>query len=82
MDICEKGCIELIAAIVKEAVRDYKKAKRKLRKNPNSKSAMVYQMTIDECSFFFQSDYFGKLTGLKGEEFMRRIDKEIDDENP
>ena len=53
---------DLAYAIIKQAVTDYKKSMRQLRRNDKYKPA---QKTKKECEKFFQSDWF---------QFLSRID--------
>lgn len=71
--IDDNGVNNLIFAIVKKAVDDWKNAKKRLGKNPKNATA---QGIVIDCECFFRSDYFTNLTGMDGEEFLERLRKE------
>lgn len=78
---------KLSNAIVEQAVLDYRKAtadiriaKQRLRKNPNDEEASKllnrsYKMHSD-CNSFFRSEWFGVLTKIDGERFLRALKEE------
>ena len=68
-ELYDSGCMLLIEAIVRRAAEDYLNALRRL---PNRKAAA----RIREITAFFRSDYFSRLTGVQGENLLRRIRKE------
>lgn len=68
--IDDKGLENLVCGIVKTAVDDWKKAKRRLRKCPIS---TIAQGVVIDCEQFFKSDYFYNLTGMDGHEFLKRL---------
>lgn len=70
MQLDDKGVNNLIYAIVKKAVDDWKNAKRRARRNPGNK---LVQGIITDCEQFFRSDYFYNLTGMDGKEFLKRL---------
>ena len=59
MKICDEGCENLVIAIIKQAIIDYSKALKTLKKNP--KNTEEYRMKND-CEKFFRSDFFESLT--------------------
>ncbi len=69
-DIDNKGLENLVCAIVKKAVDDWKNAKRRLGKNPHNVTA---QGIVTDCERFFCSEYFYNLTGVDGNEFLKRL---------
>lgn len=71
--IDNKGLTNLICGIVKTAVDDWKKAKRRLRKCPTSEMA---QGIVVDCETFFKSEYFFNLTGMDGSEFLKRLEEQ------
>ena len=50
---------------------DWQKAKRRLRKCPMSKKA---EWVVIDCERFFLSEYFYGLTGVSGEEFLKKLE--------
>lgn len=68
--IDDKGVDNLICGIVRKAVDDWQKAKRRLRKCPNSQTA---QGIVIDCESFFKSEYFYNLTGMDGHEFLKKL---------
>lgn len=68
--IDDKGLENLVCGIVKKAVDDWRKAKRRLRKCPTSQMA---QGIVIDCETFFKSDYFYNLTGMDGKEFLKKL---------
>lgn len=66
----DNGCMNLVCAIVKKAVDDWKNAKKRLGKNPHNVTA---QGIVTDCECFFRSEYFYHLTGMDGEEFLKRL---------
>ena len=77
MQIDDNGLMNLVGGIVKKAVDDWQKAKRRLRKHPTSTSAS-YMVT--DCERFFQSEYFYGLTGVNGEEFLKKLEEQEEKE--
>lgn len=73
MQICDEGAVELLAGIVKRATQDWKNAKRNLRRNPYSSSAVLHEAVGKECEGFFLSAYFVRMTGINGEAFIRML---------
>ncbi len=66
--------VELRDAIILLAVKDWRSAMSRLRKNPNSLSA---QHTRSDTERFFLSQWFGVLTQINGEELLRRLKEEL-----
>ena len=62
----------LAAAIVVQAVRDYKGA---LRKEARGKATDSTQGTIISCEHFFKSDWFQMLSDLDGVALMQKVRK-------
>lgn len=69
----ERGSLDLVKAIVKQAVKDWKFATKKLKENPKHLKAIEYKRTINECERFFKSDWFYELTGVDGSSILRRL---------
>lgn len=64
------GAEALMHAIVKCACADWKKAVRKLKREPDNEVADAKRR---EAERFFRSHYFLDLTGIPGEEFLERL---------
>ena len=62
----------LAAAIVVQAVKDYKGA---LRKEARGKATDSTQGTIISCEHFFKSDWFQMLSDLDGVALMEKVRK-------
>lgn len=65
---------KLANAIIMQAVKDWRGAVSKLRKNPNNRDA---QGTRNETERFFLSGWFGKLTKLDGEVLLQKLEEEL-----
>jgi len=65
---------DLASAIILLAVKDWRSAMSRLRKNPNNLSA---QRTRNDTERFFLSQWFGVLTQINGEELLRRLKEEL-----
>lgn len=63
----------LAQAIVMQAVKDYKKARHKLRTHPKSIAA---GRDVVECERFFTSDWFMELSGLDGRVILDKLKQE------
>lgn len=59
MRICNEGCENLAIAIIRQAVADYSKALKTLKKNPKNIEKNIIK---NECEIFFNSDFFEVLT--------------------
>lgn len=73
MEMDSKGAVNLVCAIVRTAVRDWKSAKRRLKRNPGNLNA---EGVVIDCECFFRSAFFENLTGMDGREFQRRLNKQ------
>ena len=62
----------LAAAVVVQAVKDYKGA---LRKEARGKATPTTQGTIIDCENFFKSDWFQMLSELDGPALMQKVRK-------
>ena len=62
----------LAAAVVVQAVKDYKGA---LRKEARGKATPTTQGTIIDCESFFKSDWFQMLSELDGPALMQKVRK-------
>ena len=63
----------LANAIVEQAVKDYRDALRRLKKNPNSKGVMAEAMEIED---FFHSPWYGVLTQVGPDYLIEKLRKE------
>lgn len=77
MDLDKNGAERLVQGIVKQAVYDWRNAKRRLRRKKDNKDV---QYIIADCEAFFRSNYFGLLTDLDGEAFLQRLQDEMETE--
>lgn len=65
-------------AIVLQAVKDYREAKKKLAKGRKNCEATRMK---EECKRFFRSEWFKCLTEIAGEFLIKRLDdEEVDDD--
>lgn len=65
----DSGCMRLIEAIVRRAAEDYLHALRRLP-DPRARAR------ARETALFFRSDYFSRLTGVRGDSLLRKIREE------
>lgn len=65
----------LANAIVVQAAKDYRTARRKLQKNPYSMKAL---QTVKEVEVFFRSDWFKVLTPVDGGTILKLLEEEFD----
>ncbi|MGN0241917.1 MAG: hypothetical protein ACI4CS_09545 [Candidatus Weimeria sp.] len=70
MDPYEK----LAAAVVMQAVKDYRSALRSVRKSPSSRFARSQREALER---FFRSEWYLLLTDIDGEMVIERIRKEV-----
>jgi len=63
----------LANAVVLQAVKDYRAAKRKLKRRPDNESA---QRDLKECEIFFKSRHFNTFTDLDGKALLHRLEEE------
>ena len=67
---------ELANAIILQAVKDYRDARKKLKKRPKNEDA---KLMVEDCEKFFCSDWFNALTQLDGKALLRKLKEEDDD---
>ena len=67
------GYRRLANEIILCAVKDYRAAKRKLKRNPNNYAA---KDTVAEVERFFRSDWYKTLTDIDGETLIRKLREE------
>ena len=63
----------LANAIVIQAAKDYRVALRRLRRNPNNKSALS---EIVDPERFFRSEWYAALTNVPGELLIQKLKEE------
>lgn len=63
----------LADAIVLQAVKDWRKAVKTLKKRPRYEAA---KQTREECERFFRSEWFEELTGVDGSVILRKLKQE------
>lgn len=68
--LIEENYKELANAIILMAVKDYRKALKRLKRYPDSDKAL---RTKRECERFFRSEYFEILTNLNGRELEQKL---------
>ena len=73
-NIDKKGVENLANAIVRQAVHDYRRAARILKRCPNHEGARV---TKEEIEAFFRSPWFTILTSVNGCWLMGQLQKEV-----
>ena len=64
----------LANAIVIQAAEDYRRALRRLRRDPRHKESLILK---DSCERFFRSQWYGVPTDADGEMLMQRIREEV-----
>lgn len=67
---------ELANAIVMQAVKDYRKALKTLKRHPRNNPA---QTTVLEVETFFHSNWFQTLTSVDGSMLISKLRREIND---
>lgn len=65
---------ELANAIIELAAKDYRKALKDLKRNPNNKKAKAMK---EDCEKFFRSKWFGVLTTVDPHYLMDRLQMEV-----
>ena len=63
----------LANAIILQAVKDYREARKKLKKRPKNEDA---KLMIADCEAFFRSDWYKALTDVDGEMLIRKLREE------
>ena len=64
---------DLANAIVLQAVKDWRKAVKTLKKRPRYDAAKQMR---DDCERFFRSDWFEELTSVDGSVILRKLKQE------
>lgn len=70
----DSGYSKLAAAIVGQAIKEYKTALNQLKTNPNNRIALA---NIDEIKQFFNSQWFQLLRELAPEQIPLEINKKL-----
>ena len=63
----------LANAIILQAVKDYREARKKLKKRPKNEDA---KLMIADCEAFFRSEWYRTLTDVDGEMLIRKLREE------
>ena len=63
----------LANAIILQAVKDYREARKKHKQRPTNEDA---KLMIADCEAFFRSDWFKALTELDDEMLLRKLQEE------
>ena len=63
----------LANAIILTAVKDWRSARRKLKRKPKNKDAKIL---LEECESFLRSAWFASLTDVDGEILIRKLYEE------
>ncbi len=69
----DEAYVRLANAIVLQAVKDWRAARRKLKRKPQNESARI---ELESCERFFRSDWFTELTDVDGEVLLRKLYEE------
>lgn len=69
----QKGYEDLANAIIVSAVKDYRAAKRVLKRHPNNDVAIK---TVDEIERFFHSVWYSQLTKVDGVRLLKSLQQE------
>ena len=64
----------LANAIILRAVKDYRAAGMKLKRNPKNKDA---KLMVEDCERFLCSDWFGQLTFVDGKMLLKKLQEEL-----
>ena len=72
MKICDEGCENLVIAIVRQALIDYRDSLKALKKNPNN---IDERRIKNECEIFFNSEYFTLLTNVDGTYLLKNMER-------
>ena len=64
----------LANAIILQAVKDYREARKKLKKRPKNEDA---KLMVADCEAFFRSEWFRVLTEINGEELIEELRREV-----
>ena len=70
----DEGIESLANAIILQAVADYRKALRILKRYPRYEAALKEKQRDEE---FFQSEWYKQLTNVDGKMLIRRLQEEV-----
>lgn len=71
--MCYIECYQDLAnAIIRQAIVDYKRAIKVLKKNPHSEKS---EKVKEECEAFFNSDYYDLLTNVDSSYLINNIER-------
>ncbi len=71
------GYTDLANAIIEQAVRDYVKTLKKLKRNPDNKKA---KEDLRELESFFFSEWYRVLTDLNATYLLRKVREQLESE--
>lgn len=74
MIMTENGIENLAHAIILQAVKDYRKALKILKRQPRHKES---KEMVADCEGFFLSKWFTTLTNIDGKVLMEKLKKEV-----
>lgn len=74
MMMTPNGIENLSNAIILQAVRDYRKALKILKRHPRHKEA---KGMVKDCEDFFESKWFSMLTNIDGKVLMEKLKQEV-----
>lgn len=69
----DEAYVRLANAIVLQAVKDWRAARRKLKRKSHNESARI---ELESCETFFRSDWFRELTDVDGGVLLRKLYEE------
>lgn len=65
--------VKLANAIIIQAAKDYRNARKKLKKNRKNEEA---KLMVEDLERFFCSDYFAALSDLDGQALLTKLEEE------
>lgn len=65
--------VKLANAIIIQAARDYRSARKKLKKSRKNERV---KLMVEDIEKFFRSDYFAALSDLDGKALLRKLEEE------
>ena len=73
-NLAENPYEQLANAIVLQAVSDYRRALRKVKKNPKNREAIEDTLQLEK---FFRSEWYQVLTSVDGEYLIEKLREEV-----
>ena len=70
----DNGYCHLAEAIVVQAAKDYREARRRFYKNPADRQA---RLKMRDTEHFFKSQWYEELTTFDGKALLRKLEEEI-----